>query len=142
MEDHIETGAMRALSRPGYAARFGTCLVGLLAYGFFVGLAFQSKAMTDPMSAIQQMFGFIIAGNVIVGSLFTYFTYRRALDCEFGQNGKSWIAVLAALPTLALPQYGLVVFAVMMFFKSAAAHEEASEIADDAGILRPLEAAE
>lgn len=142
MNDHLETGGQSVLNRPGYAVRFGGCLAGLVAYGMVLGLAFQSKIMADPFSAMQQMFGLIIVGNVVAGAFFTLFTYRRALDCEFGQNGKAWIAVLAALPTLALPQYGLLVFGVMMLFKSAPAYDDAVDIADDEGVLRPLEAAE
>jgi hypothetical protein len=139
MNDHLETGGQSILSRPAYAKRFGACLAGLFGYGVVLGLAFQSKIMADPISAMQQMFGFIILGNMVVGAFFTLFTYRRALDCEFGQNRKAWIAVLAALPALALPQYGLLVFGAMMLFKSASQPQKAVDVSDDIGAVQPLQ---
>ena len=142
MKDHMQTGAHRALSRPSYAKRFVACLVGLIGYGAILGLAFQSKMMTDPMNALTLMYGFIILGNVVAGSFFALFTYRRALDCKFGQNGKAWIATLAALPTLALPQYGLLVFLAMMLFRSAPEEDEAPSIVADEGILPSLHTGE
>lgn len=142
MGNQVETGAQRPLNRPGYAVAFGGCIAGLVGYGMIMGAALASTMAADPFAAMEQMFAWSIVGNVLVGILFTYFTYRRALDCEFGQNGKAWIAVLAALPTLALPQYGLLVFTAMMFIKSAAAEESTSGISDDEGLLRPLEPGE
>ena len=131
-----------ALDRPSYAKRVGLCLLGLVAYGFIVGFLSQSVGMSDPRTAMLTMIALIIIGNVVIGSYFVRFTYRRALDCSFGQNGKAWIAAVAALPTLALPNYGLLVFGVMMFFKSAPTYEEEGNVEDDTGVLRPFAAAE
>ncbi len=138
----FETGASRALERPGYAWRVGGCLLGLVAYGFALGMLFSSRMMTDPADAWQTMYVFILIGNVVAGSLFVYYTYCRALDCRFGEKGMAWIAAVFALPTVVLPQYGLLVFGVMMLFKSAPVYLETDDIAGDAEGLRPLDAAE
>jgi len=142
MNNHIGTGGQYSLNRPSYALRVAGCLLGFLAYGTALGMAFQSSFIADPLSTIERMAVFIFIGNAVAGAVFSYLTYRRALDCEFGQKGKAWIALLACLPTLALPQYALLVFGVIMLFRSASDRNQAVEDIDKPGVIRSLEAGE
>lgn len=138
MENHMENNRSSALDRPGYAKRFVGCLAAQFALGFVVGLSSPS----DPVSALQQMFVLVIICNVIIGGFFASFTYRRALDCQFGKNGKAWVAALAALPAMVLPNVAFLVFAVMMFIKSAQQREDGFEFEGDEDLPHPVPAGE
>lgn len=137
MEDHLETGASRTLDRPGYAKRSLACLVGYGLQGMVIG-----AVLASPTGGVQLFSAVLIVGNIILGSLFVSFTYRRALDCKFGQNGRAWIAALAAIPTLAMPNLIFVVFLVMMLIKSAPDEEEELDFQDDEFPLPPLQSGE
>lgn len=141
MKDHSEIGASGALDRRIYAWRAAACVVGYFMYCFLLG-AIAGENGADPASAFLQMMPFILVGNIVAGAFFVYFTHRRALDCEFGQNGKAWIATVAALPSIFLPQYALLVFTSMMFMKSAPEWEETAEFEGDTGFQRPLQPGE
>ena len=127
------------LSRPAYAKRVGACLLGLVGFGFVLGFSIKARTGVDPTTALTSLMAVTFVANAVAGSFFVSFTYRRALDCRWGQNGMAWIAAVVALPTLALPQYGLLVFVAMMFFKSA---EDATTADDYDEIHQPLHPAE
>lgn len=127
------------LGRRGYALRFLGLALGLVAYGGSLGVVSASLGTTDPTSIVRSALAFIFFGNLLVGTFFVYFTYRRALDCQWGQNGKAWIAAIVALPTLALPQFGILVFGGMMLFKSA---NDAASAAVPGRAHQPVQAAE
>ena len=139
MTPNIVNRAQRALTRPAYAKRFAACQAVFFCYGFVME-AFKPGFMQP--GTFETFLALTILVNGIVGYFFVSFTYRRALDCEFGKNGKARIAMLAALPTVLIPNLAFIVFAVMMFFKSAPEDEEATDIVNDTGMLRPLEAGE
>lgn len=146
MKNDFNRGAQRPLNRSGYAKRTLACVAALFGWGFVLGIGFSSTMQSDPLTALQQMYPLIIAGNIVAGIFFVQATFRRALDTRFAENGFGWFAVIAALPTLALPQYGLLVFIVMMLLKSAPAEEEPDseddEFEDDEFPLPPLQAGE
>ena len=143
MNDQAFTPIMqRPLDRAGYAVRVVACIAGLIGFGAVLGIIFRNEIVTDPMEALMKIQGIAMIANLIVGICFVVFTHRRALDTAFGKNGRAAIATVIALPTMILPQYGLLVFIAMMFFKSAPVDAEVDDIEDDTGTLRPLQAGE
>jgi len=133
--------AKRPLGRGGYALSTAAYFGASVVFGAVLGSVYGPALFADP-DTFEQFLAYNLVFNVLAGIYFVLMTYRRALDCSFGQNGFAGIAAVAALPTLAMPNLFFVVFVVMMFFKSAPDDEEEPEFQDDEFPLPPLQSGE
>ena len=102
------TNQANRINRKQYAGRFLALLAFMLVMGVLLGAV---------AGSIETFFTLTIVVNIVVGCAFVYFSRQRAFDAGF-EGGKLTLMTVVSLPTLILPQFGILIFIFLMFLKS------------------------